>query len=483
MRLLIEKIPFIVLSIVFSVLAVHAAGTNALSLTSLPLLARLGNAAVSYFLYAAKTIWPKNLVALYPFEVRWETWQIAAAFLFLITVSAVAVRLWKTRPYLLLGWLWFLGTLVPVIGLVRVGAQSMADRYTYIPSIGLFVLFIWGAWDLVRGWRQGSVVLGGLTWVALVACALLTGQQLEYWRNGGTLFAHNLEVDPDNFIAQSCYAAYFLAQGQLDRARVECDKALRLNPNYELSHGVLGQVLLLQGKFDEAARELATALRINPASNYARLFYAKALLGQNLPAEAELQFAQVLATDPVVPEEAHCGLGRALAKLGRPEEACAQFTEALRLAPQYPEARLQLAIALARQGKTTEAISHYRLAKNVPPSAPDSAVLNNLAWILAASPSSELRDGAEAVKLAARACELDHRQQPLFIGTLAAAYAEAGRFDEAVAAAQQAHDLALELAGKSHDPADQKTAQDLAARNLELLGVFRSRQPYHEKAL
>ena len=141
--------------------------------------------------------------------------------------------------------------------------------------------------------------------------------------------------------------------------------------------------------------------------------------------------------------DAHYGLGQALAKLGKPDEACAQFTEALRLAPQYPEARLQLAIVLAGQGKTTEAISHYRLARNVPPSAPDSGVMNNLAWILAAGPSPELRNGAQAVKLAARACELDHDRQPMFIGTLAAAYAEAGRFDEAVAAAQKAHDLAL----------------------------------------
>jgi tetratricopeptide (TPR) repeat protein len=325
--------------------------------------------------------------------------------------------------------------------------------------------------------------LGGLAWAALVACALLTSKQLQYWRNGGTLFAHNLEVDPDNFIAQSCYAAYFLAERQLDQARVECDKALRLNPNYELSHGVLGEVLLLQSKFDEAARELATALRINPASDYARLFYARALLGQNLPAEAEQQFLKVLAADPVIPEEAHCGLGQALAKLGKADEACAQFAEALRLAPQYSEARLQLAIALARQGKTTEAISHYRLAKNIPPSASDAAVLNNLAWILAAAPSSELRNGTEAVKLAARACELDQRRQPMFIGTLAAAYAEAGRYDEAVAAAQQAHDLALDLAGKTHDPADQKAARNLAARNLELVELYRSHQAYHEKSL
>jgi tetratricopeptide (TPR) repeat protein len=480
LRLLIEKIPFFVLSIIFSVLAVKAAGLNAVSLASFPFPHRLGNAVVSYFIYVAKTIWPQNLVAIYSYDVPWETWQIVAACLFLIAVSAAALRFWKTRPYLLVGWLWFLGTLVPVLGLVRVGAQSMADRYTYIPSIGLFILFIWGACDLGSGWRQGPVLLGGLAWVALVACVLLAGKQIQYWRNGETLFAHNLEVDPDNFIAQNCYAAYFLANGQLERARVEDEKSLRLNPNYDLAHAVLGEVFLLQGNYDQAAPELAAALQLNPTSGDARVLYAKALLGQDHPAEAEQQFAQVLAADPVVPE-AHYGLGQALAKLGKPDEACAQFTEALRLAPQFSDARLQLAIVLAKQGKTSDAISHYRLAKDVPPSASDVMVMNNLAWILAASPYPELRNGAEAVKLAARACELDRSQQPMLIGTLAAAYAEAGRYDEAVAAAQQAHDLALKLAGNAHDAAEEKTAKDLAARNLELLELYRSRHPYHEK--
>ena len=479
-QLLIEKIPFFVLSIAFSVLAVSAAASSIRTLANLTVPHRLGNAVVSCFLYVARTIWPHNLVAIYPYDIAWQNWQIAAASLFLIAVSAVAFRFWKTRPYVLLGWLWFLGTLVPVIGLVRVGAQSMADRYTYIPSIGLFIVLIWGACELLGRFRLAPAMLGGMGWLALGACAFLTSKQIQYWRNGETLFVHNLQVDPNNFIAQNCYAAFFLANHQLDRARAECEKSLRLNRNYELAHGILGQVFLLQGKFDEAARELATALQLNPSSTDARLLYARALLGQNHPAEAERQFSQVLASDPVVPE-AHFGLGQALAKLGKPEEACAQFTQAVQMAPQFSEAHLHLAIALARQGKTTEAILHYRLAKDLPAGASDSLVMNNLAWILAASPFPELRNGAEAVQLAARACQLDHDQQPMLVGTLAAAYAEAGRFDEAVATAQRAHDLALKLARNAHDAAEEKSANALAARNLELLEIYRSRQPYHEK--
>jgi tetratricopeptide (TPR) repeat protein len=304
--------------------------------------------------------------------------------------------------------------------------------------------------------------------VALAACALLTGKQIQYWRNGETLCAHNLEVDPANFMAQCSLATFYLNDGQLERARVEGEKAVLLNPRYPISRLVLGKVLLLQGKHDQAAAQLAASLRLEPASNDAHLLYGHILLAQNLPAEAEQQFTTVLSIDPVIPE-AHFGLGQALVKQGKPDEACSELEKALRLAPQYAEARLQLAIALARQGKTADAIAQYRLARNVPPSAPDSGVMNNLAWILAASPSPEFRNGAEAVKLAARACELDH-DQPMFIGTLAAAYAEAGRFDEAVTAAQKAHDMA-----------EAKGLKALAARNLELLKIYSSRQPYREK--
>jgi tetratricopeptide (TPR) repeat protein len=480
--LLLEKAPFFLLSGASCILTIRAQrhGGAISSLTDYSLASRLSNSLVAYCQYVVKMISPEHLSVMYVFNRHLPNWEPVAAGLFLAAISALAARFWKTRPYFLMGWLWYLGTLVPVIGLVQVGGQAMADRYTYIPSIGLFVVLLWGAWDLAGGWRHGPAILGGLAWVALVACVLLTGKQIQYWRNGGSLFGHSLEVDPNDFMARSYYASFLLGNHQLERARAECEKSISLESNYETAHGILGNVFLLQGKYDEAARELATALQMNPAADQGRLFYGLALLGQNRPAEAEEQFAKALAADPLIPD-AHYGLGRALLELGKPKEAMAQFTETLSLAPQHPDAHFQLAVLLAKQGKTAEAVAQYRLAKNVPPSAPDSGVMNNLAWILAASPSPELRNGAEAVKLAARACELDNGRQPMFLGTLAAAYAEAGRFDEAVATAQQAHDLALKLAAEAHKPAEEKAAKDLAARNLELLEIYRSRQPYHEK--
>jgi Flp pilus assembly protein TadD len=186
-----------------------------------------------------------------------------------------------------------------------------------------------------------------------------------------------------------------------------------------------------------------------------------------------------LEADPDNPE-AHCVLGKALLAQGNLTGASNQFTEAMSLVNKYPDAQFQLAVVLARQGKITEAMENYREAKNVPASVPDYDVLNNLAWILAASPLPENRDGAKAVELATRARDLDHSQQPVIIGTLAAAYAEAGRFDEAAATAQQAHDLALKAAGEAPNAADQKAAKELAARNLELLEIYRSHKAYHE---
>jgi Flp pilus assembly protein TadD len=176
---------------------------------------------------------------------------------------------------------------------------------------------------------------------------------------------------------------------------------------------------------------------------------------------------------------AHCWLGKCLASQGRLEEACGEFDEAAREDSTYAEAHYELAVALSMRQKTAEAVAHYRIALRFSPD--DARALNNLAWILAANPRPEIRDGAEAVRLAGRACQITHDSEPLFLGTLAAAYAETGRFDEAVATAQRAHDVALELAQNAHDAAEAKSANALAARNLELLAIYRSRQPFHEQ--
>jgi tetratricopeptide (TPR) repeat protein len=481
-RLLIEKAPFLFLSAVSCVVTIYAQHQAAAiqTLENLPIPMRVCNSLIAYFQYVAKLIWPENLSVIYFLSNRLSPSETAAAGLFLAAVTAVAARLRRTRPYFLVGWLFFLGTLVPVIGLVQVGSQALADRYSYIPSIGFFIILCWGAYDIGLALRCRPVVLGITAGLALCSCALAAARQIGYWENSETLFRHAIAIDPENPIAHANYAAWLCDSLKLEQAAVECTNTLRLLPIDAMAHHTLGKVRFLQANYDAAIPELNASLRLDPQDYLPHLLLGRIALMRHEHEEAAGQASIVLARDSINPE-AHCILGEALGGEGKFDEACAQFNEVLRRIPQYPAAHLELAIFLAKQGKADEAISHYRIAKNVPPAAPDSTVLNNLAWALATNPSPEFRSGAEAVKMAVRACELEHNQQPMFIGTLAAAYAEAGRFDDAVAAAQQAHDLALERAAKAQQPADAKAANDLAARNLELLAIYQSRQPYHEK--
>jgi Flp pilus assembly protein TadD len=411
--LIVEKIPFILLAIPCAVLTLVAQhrGDAVASLSDLPFRLRMINAVVSYLRYLEKIIWPVDLSILYPFTVRWPAWEIVLAVVTLAAITALFV--WGARPsrsqpsasrrrnaspYLLVGWLWFVGTLVPVIGLVQVGTQAMADRYAYIPSIGIFIVFCWGAYDLVKNLPYHRGFLSVFSIAILTGCVLVSSRQIQFWKNSGTLFSHAIEVTRDNFVARVNYADYLGDTQQWAAARRQAEEAVRLEPNDAITHSALGRVLVLEGKPDQAVVELRRAI--------------------------SLRF---------VPSDA-----------------------------------VQLALALAQQGRTKDAIAEYRTILSSNPDLPDA--LNNLAWILATSPHSEFRNGPEAVQLASRACALTHDSQPLMIGTLAAACAEAGRFDDAVITAQKAHDVAAAQGKK-----------DVAARNLELLQLYRSHRAYVEE--
>ncbi|MGA2544755.1 MAG: tetratricopeptide repeat protein [Verrucomicrobiota bacterium] len=466
-RLLIEKIPFFVLSIITCFITLEAASRTMMPLARLPLLPRLLNALVIYFRYIKKMIWPQDMVIVYPFDYPMPAQEVLMAGLFLIVVSVIAIRLWKKRPFWLVGWFSYLGILVPVIGLVQVGTQPMADRYTYLSSIGIFMIVCWEAWDIATGWQHGRAILGTAAGVALGACCLVSSQQLQYWRNPYTLHLHSIAVMPNNAAAHADYAAFLRDDLRLEAARAECEKAIHLKTNYGYAHQVLGGVLFLEGKLDQADAELRTALRLDPGRLDVHMVMGQVAIARNSPVEAAAQYNIVLASEPFNPE-AHCTLGQALAMQGRLEEAHAQYNEALRLAPQYAEAHHQMAVLLALQHQPAEAVLQYRMTLALQADRPNT--MNNLAWILATDPHAEIRNGAEAVRFAAAACQLTRGQNPLMLGTLAAAYAENGKFDEAVTMAQQAHDLAVA-----------QSKADIAARNLQLLDIYRLHQPYREK--
>jgi protein O-mannosyl-transferase len=479
-QLILEKAPMLLLAAGCSLLTVvmqNRAGTIAVA-AQFPLASRLQNALVSYCLYMEKLIWPVNLSFIYLLRTAWPWGGVVAAIVVLAAISTGAVCLRKRCPYLMLGWLWYLGTLVPVIGLVQVGTQGMADRYTYIPSIGLFIMICWGVFDLVQfGARvldqqilknRNQWVPGGFCLATLVLCGLATSNQLQYWRDGGALCSRAIALDPNNFLARVSYGVYLLNRGLVLEARLEFQKAVQISPQYSLARAFHGVVLRRVGELDAAAAELRIAVELNPADIAAQTALGAVFLDQNLPAEAAAKFALALHNEPDDPNT-HYLMGKALAMQGRLDEAGEQFSEALRLQPQLPDAHYQLGVVLSMQHKTTEAVAHYRMALNLQSAMLDA--LNNLAWILATDPHAEIRNGAEAVRLARRACALTQDSRPLLLGTLAAAYAEAGQFDEAIASAQKAHDLAV-AQGRSR----------VAAKNLELLELFRSHHAYHEKS-
>jgi tetratricopeptide (TPR) repeat protein len=475
-RLLMEKVPFLVLSVIACGLTLKAAGHLVEPLGQSPLMPRLINALLTYLRYIEKTIWPTNMVAVYPLEFQWPGTEVLMAGLTLLVITIVAVRLWKERPFWLAGWLLYLGIMLPVIGLVRVGAQPMADHYTYLASIGLFIIVCWEGWDIAGDRPYGRAIFGTAAVVALAACWLVSHRQLLYWRNPATLHLHTLDVFPNSASAHVDYAAFLRDAGAhadhadsallLKDARTECEEAIRLDTNYSFAHDVLGGILLLQGDYEKAESEFRTALRLDPRRVDVHLSLGAIAIARNQPREAVAQFTASLDADRSNPS-AHLGLGEALFMQGKMADATNQYAEALRLFPQFTPAHDQWAIALAQQHDTAEAVAHYRMALEIDPNRRES--LNNLAWILATDSHAEIRNGADAVKFASAACRLTQGQNPLMLGTLAAAYAEAGNFDQAIATAQQAFDLAA---------AQGKT--DLAAKNNELLVLYKAHKPCRE---
>lgn len=371
------------------------------SLERMPMDARLSNALVAYWVYLEKMIWPSGLAIIYPRPNDWPLEQVILAGLALVAISLPLFWLpWaRGKRYLAVGWLWYLGTLVPVIGLVQVGNQFMADRYSYIPFIGCFIAGVWGGQELAQSFRMSRKVLALLTLLILAALGVSAERQVATWQNSQTVFEHCLAVTGDNAIAHNNLGAALADQGSLEDARTHFLAALRIRPGDADTLHNLGILLLSEGHFDEATSRLREAASVKPelAPNYARL-------------------------------------GLIFDSEGKAEPAIACYREHLRSKPD------------------------------------DVEVCNNLAWLLATHPEAKLRDGNDAVRLAEHACALTGYQKTLLVGTLAAAYAEGGRFPDAQTTAKKAIALAAD-AGQ----------EEMADRNRQLLELYRAGKPYHER--
>ncbi len=499
-RLIAEKVPLLALS---GAACVATLFTQQEAIQSVPLSLRIGNALVSYVAYLGQMIVPVGLAVDYPHPgINLPLWKILAAFVLLLIISAGAIAARRKHPYFLFGWLWYLGMLVPVIGILQTGSHARADRYTYLPQIGLYLLLTWAAADLCASRRHRRVVLGGSATVILMALIFCARVQTSYWRNSELLWTHTLACTSDNFIGHDDLGDALLQKGSVDEAILHFRKALQLKPDSADVHNNLGSALAQKGNVDEAITHFQKALQIKPDYADAHYNLGTALLQKGSVNEAITQYQQALQLKPDS-ADVHNNLGNALLRMGRVDEAIAQYQQVLQIYPDNAKAHYNLGDALLQKGNVDEAIAQYQQVLQINPddaearnnldnalllkgrvdkalaqyqealqTNPDSVeVLNNLAWLLATCPDAHVRDGIKAVKYAERACELTHYGVTVLVGTLAAAYAEAGRYDDAMAAAQKACALATS-AGK----------QDLLETNRKLLALYRAHQPYHEAA-
>lgn len=386
LSLLLEKAPFFLLAVASSTITFIVQRKGGAVSTSLTVGERIANALVSYVRYVGKMFWPRDLSILYPHPGHWPLWQVIASAALLLAVCAAVVLLARKRPYLAVGWLWFCGTLVPVIGLVQVGIQSMADRYTYVPLIGLFIMLAWGLDELIpaRSWRGKAAALGA--GLALAACALLTERQIRFWRDSEALFGHAIQVTRDNYLAYNNLGFYLSGQGRIAEAMENYRRSLKINPAYEDALNNLGYALAGQRKFTEAIPLYEAALRVRPNHPEVHNNLGNALSETGRIDEAIQHYLIVLQQKPDH-ADAHNNLGIALAMKGKVDEAIPHFHEAIRCKPSYASAHSNLGNALAAQHKLDEAISEYQTALQLKPEDPQAH--NNLGNALAEQGKTE----------------------------------------------------------------------------------------------
>jgi len=399
---LVEKIPLIALSALSSI-ATFLAQKAAVGWTAdLPISERINNAVVSYVLYIWQMLWPVNLAVFYPHpENRLPLWEIICSLLLLICITAVAITLRKQRPYLIAGWLWYLGMLVPVIGLVQVGWQGRADRYTYLPQIGLYIAVTSAVTDLTALWRHQRSILSAAAILTIAVLGWRASVQTSYWRDSETLFTHARAVTVNNDVAENN----------------------------------LGIVFLRQGKVDEAISLLQAAVDLRP---------------DNSPA--------------------HENLAKALLQKGQVAEALIHYRKLLELQPDNIEVHNIVGTVLVQQGEIKDGVEEWQKVLAIQPD--NGNAMSNLAWVFATSPDQSLRDGPKAVELAEQALRLSGSRIPILFRTLAAAYAESGRFSDAIQTAQKG----IELANSQGNPG-------LATELKGNIALYQERQPLRDHSL
>jgi len=426
----------------------------------------------AFWFYLGKLFWPANLCFVYP---RWQPnpgvwWQ----WLYPATALGALFTFWLARGRLGRGLatalFFYVGTLFPLLGFMNAYGMRFSfvwDHWVYLPALGIIAL-VSALVVRVAESRRTSAVVYGFAAIVLPVLVLLTWRQAGMYTDMETLWRTTLARNPDCWMAQNNLGYLLRNQGRIEKAIEHYQKAIQLNPNSSEALNNLGLALADEGRFDEAIKNYYKAIQINPNSFGALNNLGLALAAKGRFDEAIKNYYKAIQIKPNF-FEALDNLGIALAAKGRFDEAIENYRQAIQVNSNRPETFFHLGLALGQLGRTREAVAQYREALRLNPNL--ARALNNLAWVLAASPDDELRNGAEAVRLAERACKLTHYDEPLFIGTLAAAYAESGRFPEAATTAEKAEQLATS-AGLT----------DVAAKNRQLLELYHAGKPYHEPA-
>ena len=399
--LMVEKLPFLVPVVASSAVTLYGAQTQQglQTLGEISVGARLGNSLLGYGLYLKKMVWPVDLAVIYPLSRNaLSSWPV---ILSAVVLAAITVVVWRRREgsrYLVVGWCWYLGTLVPVNGLLQSGFQAMADRYSYVPLIGIFIMLSWGGVEILGDQKQGRKWLAGTAGCVLLTLALLTRVQLSYWQDTTTLFEHTVQVTANNHIAHYILATGLLKRGELEEATEHLQEAVRINPKNYMAQTVLGQVMAGEGAFEKAEEILSQALRLSPGHAEPHSGMGFLRLRQGRLAEAAGYFTEALKYNSQL-AEAHNYLGFLQASEGRLEEALEHLSQALEIDPELIEAQRNLGNVLSQQGKNDEAIESFGRVLEL---APDDAMThNNLGAVLLQEGEIDeaIRHFSEAVRI------------------------------------------------------------------------------------
>ena len=512
--LLLEKLPLLALAAAVSIATLFAQKPALESASYLALPWRIENALVTIWVYLRQMFWPFGLAIFYPHpKDSLPLWEVGLALAMLLLTSVGVFIGRKKYPYLLTGWLWYLGMLVPVIGLVQVGWQAHADRYTYLPQIGLSVILAWGVVDLTAAWRYRRLVTGSGAALTVVMLMLIAGEQVNYWSSSVSLWTHTLAVTQNNDVAERGLGTALLQIGQVEQAIVHDRAALRIRPgdpnaltnlanalfqHKELPEAIeryreivrlrpndsearrnLGKALFKSGATDQAMAEFREALRMRPNDTDAAYSLGNALLQKGAVVQSIGYFRKAIAAQRNH-VAAHYNLGIAFQRNGQFDEAIGEFRQTLQLQPQHVDAHNNLAIALLNKGQTQDAITEWQTAVRIQPANAElhnnlaSALLRSgrvaaavaewretlrlqpdklgpqisLAWTLATTPDSAIRDGTGALDLAQRAYRTSGDRNLMIFRVLAAAYAETGQFAQAIEAGREGAHRA-EAAGRT----------------------------------